>query len=296
MKKEIHLIIKKLGLELKRIIKYDRRHFVAVCQLKTKEVLLKINTSGRVNQKLLSEIIILKKLKNVFKDKFVPHYFTSSSPKSSPIFLLREYVKGCTTGNLFGFNSAKFNQKDLKEITIFLKKKGKMNKNNIKIRNKNWYVKNFILYKKDWGKLITRDRLKEILVFYKKSQNLINKNLVVNHGDLFPHNIIKKNKEIYIIDWGEVIVENKFWDIITVWLNLWQKPKWQKILIKEFIKNQSSHQVADFFVLYLSYQTGAIVKCCQHRKENLPYLKESKQLIKYCLNNINLIINNKFKF
>lgn len=296
--------IEKIGFNTEEILKDDARYFIAKGKFKNKKALFKIGLTKYTKDQLLSESLISKRISQKYKNQFNPLYLKSGTTGKSYYFL-REYIEGDTLGNVFGFDYNKTKKKDVEKIADIIKKTNKINISKLPRKNFNWYLTDFINHRHDWTKNFNQNQIQKTLDFFKTKANLINKNLVANHGDIFPHNIIRihpvrkssngaKNK-IYLIDWGEATATNKFWDVATIWINLWQKPIWQKTFIKKFITNKNSEIVAKFFIFYLSVRTLAIIKSCRHLEENLPYTKEANQLIKFHQKTIKSIIINKFE-
>lgn len=295
MNKTTNQLIKDLKFNTEKVFKDDSRYFVAKGSIDNQTILLKIGMTEYTNKQLKAEISISKKINNKYQNQFYPRYIKSGEVNGDNYFL-REYADGELLGNIFGFNYNKTKKESLESFISIVKKTNKLNIAGLEKKKFNWYFNDFLQHKNDWCKHLNQKKLDAKLNYFKKQSSIIDKSFVANHGDTFPHNIMKIDSKIYFIDWGEAVAANAFLDIATIWINLWKKPRWQKIFIKEFITTKDLKISAEFFIFYFCLRTRAIIKSCRHLEENLPFSHDADKLIKFYNKTIKLILNNKFNF
>jgi len=87
-------------------------------------------------------------------------------------------------------------------------------------------------------KILTKDLTQNILEIIKKSIPLAQKeNHYFCHGDLNLGNILADKKEIWLIDWELIQLNNFSYDIGYLWAHLWEaKKEFRRSLVESFIK------------------------------------------------------------
>jgi len=88
--------------------------------------------------------------------------------------------------------------------------------------------------------------------FIKKNLNFLRKeNRFFCHGDLHLENIISDGKNLWIIDWELIKLNNFAFDISFLWSHLWQaKKEFRQRLILEFLKKLPKEKFEKFKILF----------------------------------------------
>ncbi|KPJ57367.1 hypothetical protein AMJ49_02140 [Parcubacteria bacterium DG_74_2] len=141
-------------------------------------------------------------------------------------------------------------------------------------------------------KIVPKNLSEKILRFIKENLSLLEKeNKYFCHGDLNLGNILSDGKEIWIIDWELIHLNNFVYDIGYLWAHLWEAKRYfRQKLIKAYINRLSSHKFQKFkkilpiVVSYLSL--GGIEQ--KKEREKIKILKKRRRfylnLLKNCLN------------
>lgn len=96
--------------------------------------------------------------------------------------------------------------------------------------------------------ILKRDFSKKILKLVKKNLPLIEKeNKYFCHGDLNLGNILSDRKNIWIIDWELIHLNNFAYDIGYLWVHLWEaKKSFRRKLIDSYIKKLEGQKLLKF--------------------------------------------------
>jgi len=79
------------------------------------------------------------------------------------------------------------------------------------------------------------------------------KNLSVTMGDLNPANIIvSRDHKVFFSDVSNMTIDNKILDVAYLWIFFWMSQKWQKKLIKKFIKTKTDENFFRFSIIRVS--------------------------------------------
>lgn len=99
---------------------------------------------------------------------------------------------------------------------------------------------------------LKKELVEKILGFIKKNVTILKKeNTYLSHGDLNLGNIISDGKNVFIIDWELIRLNNFAYDIGYLWSHLWQaKRKLRQALISQYLKLLSAEKLSKFKILF----------------------------------------------
>jgi thiamine kinase-like enzyme len=242
---KIKALLKKINLKeysekIEEAIKDRKRFYRTSGKTKTgKKVFLKTLLAKElgIKNRFLNEINFLKKIKenkNHPLAKFVPQVLDYSLNFNFP-YLLESFLPGKAKKR-----EDKFSQKEIKKIAEL-----------IVLVNSSKNIFNFIpkkplfgfsYYKKrvfsQLNKLeIKNDLKRKIKNFIKKNQKIFYKiKPKLTHGDFSEANLLFTKRKIKLVDWEHVHLRNPLYDLAGFWLKRRERPKEQKILVKEYLK------------------------------------------------------------
>lgn len=244
--------------------KKEIRRFVhSVClSEKGEKFFLKARIMKRreVLKQLKHEISVYKSLNKVSKNQKLNFLFPSilKSGKFRNIdWYLRNYREGKLAGEMmkdFGFRKnflKNFPPKKMAEALISLQKiPAEILGLKLYKHGGWWYLQDFNYYKQTSLKFFLASPFNQNLLTKKEikfAENILrnNKNFLdekasfLTHGDLYPNNILlTPDREIVLLDWELMHLNNPSFDICFVWLLSKNDKKWQKDFFNLTVKNK----------------------------------------------------------
>jgi thiamine kinase-like enzyme len=282
--------------EFLKIHKGGKHRYFSVCQTKEGE---KVGFYSRLHfnldakNKVIREIKFLSKLKesNFKIKKIVPQIRDFGIEKDFEWFV-REFPKG----EPLGFSRELFQKIDLKLVPKIVKMIFEIQKipPNFLPKIESFKVENY-LARNVYSALVNEGILKKDLAdsiqkFIKKNLNFLEKeNKCFCHGDLNLGNIISNGKEIWLIDWELIHLNNFAYDIGYLWSHLWQVERsFRQNLIFEFMKKLPKEKIENFKILFptvTSFLALGGIKFREKRKMDGEKRKKFySQVFENCLN------------
>lgn len=117
-----------------------------------------------------------------------------------------------------------------------------------------WYKFDFDFYKKTFlNKFLSSKLNKNLLcakdvmlideIFRKNTKFLDREAKYLNHGDLYPNNILAvSSKNISLLDWGMSHLNNQAFDPAFIYLNAWRDEKWRNKFLNFHLKRQKNKE------------------------------------------------------
>ncbi|XOB40346.1 MAG: phosphotransferase [Candidatus Nealsonbacteria bacterium] len=141
-------------------------------------------------------------------------------------------------------------------------------------------------------KIISRELSEKILKMIKENLPLLEKeNRYFCHGDLNLGNILSDQKNIWIIDWELIHLNNFAYDIGYLWAHLWEAKKtFRQRLIQSFLNSLNYQRLSSFKKLFPVVASYLSLGGIEYRKgkEKIEVLKKRRvfylNLLKNCLN------------
>ncbi|MBU0731739.1 phosphotransferase [Patescibacteria group bacterium] len=164
--------------------------------------------------------------------------------KVAPEWFIYEFVKGTSPGDaLSGYNKDFLTKNNLKKVvkTWQLIQAIDVSDLDLSSRKFDWFDRQFNRYTKKIPKsfFLPKSLINKSVKYLAENKTIINKApLVLNHGDMFPQNLIQDNSKFSIIDWGMAHLNNQAFDLATIWFNAWQSQSWQKELLKSLPQDE----------------------------------------------------------
>jgi thiamine kinase-like enzyme len=265
IQEKIEKKLKELGLKpeispsefLKKHKNRKHRYFSACQEKNGKKVgfYSRLHFNLDAKNKFNQEIEFLLKLKeNDFEiKKNVPQIINFGKEKDFEWFE-REFTEGKPLG--FSRNlTQKINLRLVPKIVKIIFNIQKIPSNFLS-KIKSFNIKNY-LAKEIYEKLAKEKVLEKKLVFdiqnfIKKNWKLLQKeNKYFCHGDLNLGNVISDKKNIWIIDWELVHLNNFAYDLGYLWSHFWQAKKdFRKSLILKFLKKLPKEKIEKFKIVF----------------------------------------------
>lgn len=205
--------------------------------------------------KIVDEINFLRNAKRVKLkiEKFTPEILDWGFEKDFEWFK-RELPPGKPLG-ASRLLKQKINREIISKITKMVFEISRTPKNifsNLKIFNVNNYFAKGHYEKLTEQGFLKKELVEKILGFIKKNMLILKKeNNYFSHGDLNLGNIISDGKNVFIIDWELIRLNNFAYDIGYLWSHLWQiKKELRQSLISQYIKLLSSEKLSKFKILF----------------------------------------------
>jgi thiamine kinase-like enzyme len=207
--------------------------------------ILKIRKNKKYKKDFLKEIYVNQLLSKHRAKKHsitFPKYIGSNT-KTSPEWLVYQYVEGLNAGGWYNFDAKKLNviSKKLPSMIILLSKISLQTDQFQKIRHKE-ILQGFKRYQKILKKYFTDAEIQKGQEIINKNKKLLNSTkLILTHGDLHPGNIIlTPQKQLTIIDWSDSHLNNRAYDAAFIWFELWNQPKHQKQFLNTLLQKISA--------------------------------------------------------
>lgn len=286
-----------------KIHKTNKHRYFTPCLDKENKKLafyVRLHNNLDAKEKFIREINFLKKLKktNLKIKKLVPEIKDYGVEEDFEWFL-REYLEGLPLGHSWNLTQKLFPGMvrkiiraifDISEIPP-----------DIIPRLKKFHSENYLsqkVYKNLVRKKIVPAELSEkIQNFIKSNFSLLEKeNKYFCHGDLNLGNILSDRKEIWIIDWELIHLNNFAYDIGYLWAHLWEaKRTFRQKLMKSYIDDLSPLKFQKFKILLpivTSYLSLGGIELKKEKEKIRVFEKRRKfylNLLKNCLVFGNLI-------
>jgi thiamine kinase-like enzyme len=244
--------------EFLKIHKSGKHRYFSVCQTKEGK---KVGFYSRLHfnldakNKIVQEIKFLSKLKesNLEIKKIIPQIRDFGIEKDFEWFV-REFP----VGEPLGYSRELLQKIDLKLVPKIVKIIFEILKipANFFPEIKSFKVENY-LAKNVYSQLVNNGILEKSLA--DSIQNFIKKNLIFlkkenkyfSHGDLNLGNIISDGKNIWLIDWELIHLNNFAYDIGYLWSHLWQTKRFfRQNLISEFLRKLPREKIGKFKILF----------------------------------------------
>ena len=238
--------------------KRQRHRYYSSCRdSKNREISFyaRIHDNEDAKGKMVREITFLREIKKNKKlriNKYIPE-FIDGEIRNNFEWFTREYAKGMSLGKTYSLKK----KLSVKHVPFFINIlteirevpfNSAMNGNKFCLSENGSYEQYLSLLrvcrKLLREKIISNQQCREISHFVYQNKGLINsQKKVVVHGDLHPGNIIM-NGEQWIVDWESVRLDNFTYDIVFLWIHLWDAdPKFRQKLVEDFSKKVSSFAV-----------------------------------------------------
>lgn len=258
IEKILQSVIKKYQFKSEYLMSTSGEFFVMTLRKGNKKFLIKIrkNKGDLAKKKFINEIATIEHLqKNPIDNLLWPKLFASQI-KTSPEYLIYEYIAGYPLNNFYisiGKRlTAKFLQTNFIQIFNNLHKikvpaNIKLSKNNFSANYK-IFQDNAIYLKKH----IDTNLFKKINALLIQQKYFFNQSpLVLTHGDINPKNIVLGKNKLALIDWSEVHLNNKLFDLSSLYLFAWNRPA-IKTYIKNYIFNNCDQLINPYHLFLLN--------------------------------------------
>ncbi len=215
-----------------------------------------LNKSVAAQKKFKNEVAILKFLQNVkIRGLLTPKIYIANT-KVSPSYLIYNYINGYPLNDFYISIGQRLTEKFL--ATDFIKILNNLQK--IKIPKKISLQKNYpaanlkmfntnLPYLKKYFNQIFIKKIYSLLRLRKKFLN--SQPLKLTHGDINPKNLVLDQKNLAIIDWSEVHLNNPLFDLSNLYLFAWNRPNIREV-IRQFILNECLHLTNPYHLFLLN--------------------------------------------
>ncbi|MCD6232767.1 phosphotransferase [bacterium] len=244
--------------------KGEKHRYSSVCQDKKGKLIVfyaRLHQNEDAKEKVTKELLFGKELRNKnFKEKllfsnFLPKYFDGAIEKDFEWFT-REYVKE----QPLGVNEKLTKKIDSREIELIASAICQISKTDVSlfgnIRLPMFPVKNYIQIPKTipFNKQLLNNgtNTQKLAKLTERNYELLKReNKYLSHGDFNLGNIMETRKELKIIDWESMKVNNFAFDVAYLFMHLWEgNKKIRKELVEKYISLLPQTKKETFKVLF----------------------------------------------
>lgn len=268
------LLIKK-NLEISEIIKEPdgglvRSYVVLVTDSNNKKYIVKFLDSKDPNSKerFIREIKIIRKLRKNLPSKYRNwvvniRWYSYNKNNSNPYYIY-EYVNGELLGHFtedFGIKWGFFNDKNFDKFIGFFKSLQKIDLQGLERQLSHWgprYTqKELEHYFNNIPNLFGEELKRDLLGFYDNKKQNVFKKMVISHRDLYPENIIIKDKfksKFTFLDFEYLSYVPIGYDAAFLYLLFWKEEYWRGKIFSYFYKmykcDESSKRRIEFITSF----------------------------------------------
>lgn len=283
--KELNLIPHVSPRKFLKIYKKGKHRYFSVCEDKKGEKVVfysRFHFNLDAKEKITREIKFLKKIKkeNLKIKKIIPELISYGKEKKFEWFI-RKYPVGKSL-NQWKNLTKKLKENNVPKIIKIILEISKIPPNFLQGLKK-FEIKNYLgennyeslvkrkIIEKDLASLI-QHCIKEHFSFLKRE------NKYFSHGDLNLGNIIFDGKNIFLIDWELIHLNNFAYDIGYLWSNLWkEKREIRQKMLFEYMRRLSQEKKEKFKILFpivVSFLASSAIK---FKEKNLSLRKKRRK-------------------